>query len=209
MEEVVTKSLRIVDEEGRTRIQLYTEPYGAYAHFDDTSGAPLIQVGINDEEPGPLAVVVLHDQNQGMVQLSLDREGSVSVEVLQNGGRVTLEVDAEGNTTIKEQGRDSLPIEQLWNSEKSVKSPSPSADPEVESTQSSGIPVRIIGTKDSTGVRVFLRGKDLGTVPFEYTLPPGNHEFEVIGATFFYKSRITVPSQAQEIPFIIELSEPQ
>ena len=100
VDEVVTKSLRIVDEEGRTRIQLLTDPYGAYARFEDTSGAPLIQVGINDEEPGPLAVVYLHDQKQGIVQLSLDREGSVAVELIQNGGRITLEVNEQGQTTL-------------------------------------------------------------------------------------------------------------
>ena len=102
-EELVTKSLRVVDEQGQTRIHLQTKPYGAYAVFQDAEGAPLIQVGTNDEE-GPLAVVFLHDQQQGMVQLSLDRTGSIAVELLQNGGRVTLEVNEEGRTTI--QGED-------------------------------------------------------------------------------------------------------
>ena len=101
-DEVVAKSLQIVDEEGRTRIHLLTEPSGAYARFQDTSGAPLIQIGINDEGPGPLALVFLHDQSHGVVQLSLDQEGSVAVELLQNGGRVTLEVNEQGETTVHE-----------------------------------------------------------------------------------------------------------
>ncbi len=270
IDEVVTKSLRIVDEEGRTRIQLYTEEYGAYARFQDTAGAPLIQVGINDDAPGPLAVVYLHDQKQGMVQLSLDREGSVAVELLQNGGRVTLEVDAEGQTTIQEQAKRSM-----YN----VKSPAQTEDAEgneggsaqervlrdymqnarvleqannfelaadiyreviariddknnelrlkaeqglarisnqdaegsagIQALWNDGaarIPVRIIGPENFSGARIYLSAKELGHVPWEGQLPAGKHALQVVGNEFFTKVQVTVPSEPEESPFIIDLA---
>ena len=93
IDEIVCRSLRVVNADGKTIVSIDTDSNGGYMDIRHASGEKAITIGIGDKSKEGLVAVWGKDQ-KGSIQLNTDEYGGY-MAIFNNGGKNVLQASVD------------------------------------------------------------------------------------------------------------------